>query len=173
MEKPVLPEEYMMYRGKTPEAGVAEVSEAEGLMKAFEAHEDEEKVFIKRYREIAETSDNPFVKFMLNLIISDEEKHQAITRAIVATLKGSIEWSYSKDVISGLYELGEVKSELLEITKDFLRLERRGIKDYEKLIKECDGYYQGLFGLLVRGMIRDSEKHAEMLGFLRDRLEKA
>jgi hypothetical protein len=39
------------------------------------------------------------------------------------------------------------------------------------LLKESAGYYYGLFTLLIEAMIRDSEKHIEMLEFLARRLK--
>ena len=53
------------------------------------------------------------------------------------------------------------------------KLEKEGIKESKKLLKSTKGYYEGLFTLMVTTMIHDSEKHVEILDFLRRRLKKA
>ena len=155
------------------EPGPPEISEVERLMSKFEVHETQEGTFVRRYKEIAEKSKNPFVNFLLRLMISDEEKHHAVLHAMVSTLKGDLTWTTQKDAIRGLYDLGDEKGELLKLTEDFIRLEKEGINEYKKLIKESKGYYRNLFVLLFQGMIHDSETHAEILEFLRQRLIEA
>jgi hypothetical protein len=166
-----IPEMYMVYRPELDERASDEISEVERLMNEFEAHEGGEKRFVQRCKEIAEKSKNPSVKFLLQLIVSDEEKHYAVTHAMVSTLKGSLTWTRPKDAIEGLGDIGEESGELLAVTEDFIRLEKEGIEAYKKLVGESKGYYRGLFGLLLKSMIRDSEKHIEILEFLRKRLK--
>ncbi len=173
MEK-MSPEYYVLYGQK--ESGAFEppaISEVEKLMNEFEAHELRERSFIQRYKEIAVASKNPLVQFLLRLIISDEEKHHVISHAMVTTLKADLTWTSPEDALRGLYELEMGNDELLKLTEDFIRLEREGIKQYKQLIKTSRGYYRGLFSLLFECMIHDSEKHAEILEFLRGRLRKA
>lgn len=148
-----------------------ELSAVERLMNEFESHEAQEKGIADRYGEIAGKSKNPFIKFLLQLIIADERKHYEITHAMLSTLKGSLNWSRPKDAIYGLSDLED--GELRRLTEDFIRLEKEGVTAYKKLIKESKGYYKDLFGLLFRSMIRDSEKHIEILEFLRRRLKEA
>jgi hypothetical protein len=62
---------------------------------------------------------------------------------------------------------------LLEMTDEFLRLEKEGIREYKILIKESSSYYHGLFKILLDAMIRDSEKHVELLEFLKENVKSA
>ena len=128
---------------------------------------------LRQYKDLVGKTDNRMVKFLLQMIVSDEEKHHAITHAMASTLKGDLNWTRPDDALRGLYDLGEDKEKLLKLTEDFIRVEKEGIDEYKKLIKESKGYYRNLFGLLFSSMIRDSEKHAEILEFLRDRLREA
>lgn len=171
MEEKV-PEFYTLYTPELTEPQPQETSEVERLLNEFAAHESHESEFTKRYREIAEKSQNSLVKFLLQLIVSDEEKHNAVTHSMVSTLKGGLTWSRPADAISGFYDLGAENDELLKITGDFIRLEKDGIWDYKRLIKASKGYYHGLFVLLIQGMIRDSEKHVEILEFLEEKLNE-
>ena len=91
--------------------------------------------------------------------------------AMAASLRGSINWSKPQDAIPTLGELGTEKEDLAKLTADFIKLEKDGIKESKQLLKATKGYYQGLFTLLVNTMIHDSEKHVEILDFLRQRLK--
>jgi Rad3-related DNA helicase len=168
-----IPEAYTMFPPELGQPRSPEISEVERIMNEFEAHESQEGKFTRRYKEIAERSKNPLVKFLLKLVVSDEERHQAVTHAIVSTLKGDLNWTSPEDAIRGLYDLGGEKGDLLKLTEDFIQLEKEGIKEYKGLIKASKGYYRGLFALLLQTMIRDSEKHIEILEFLREKLKEA
>lgn len=168
-----IPEFYVLYTPPSGEVAAEWASEVERLMNEFTAHELHEAEFIQRYTEIAEKSHNPLVKFLLQLIITDEEKHSALTHAMASTLKGGLTWSRPEGAVSGFYDLGAEKEELLRLTNEFVKLERHQIKEYKKLIKTCKGYHHGLFVLLLRFMNHDSEKHVEILEFLRNKLKEA
>jgi len=173
MEKGPLTDEYIIYGEGLGEPAEQEVPEAERLLSEFENHDVKEGEFIRRYKEIAEKSKDSSIKFLLQMIISDEEKHHAIIHAMASSLRGSLNWTKPKDVIPLLSEVGEEKAELLRLTADFIKHEREGVKETKKLVKSSKGYYQGLFPLLLKSMIHDSEKHVEILDFLRQRLKKA
>ncbi len=153
----------------------SDISEIEKLMNQFDAHEDLEGEFVQRYREIKEKSQNPLIKFLFQLIISDEEKHRATIHAIATTLKADITWTHPEDALRGFSELNKdtENKELLNITMDFIQHEKEGIKEYKKLSKSSKNYYRGLFNLLLKSIIRDSEKHVEILDFIRRRLKEA
>jgi rubrerythrin len=168
-----IPELYAIYGEKALGTEAPAISEVERLTHEFEAHENEEGKFLAQYKDMAGKTKNGMIKFLLQMIVSDEEKHQAVTRAMASTLRGDLNWTHPDDALRGLYNLVEEKDKLLQLTEDFIRVEKEGIDEYKKLIKESKGYYRDLFVLLFRSMIRDSEKHAEILEFLRDRLREA
>lgn len=168
-----IPEVYAMLGDRPGDPEVPEISEVERLANEFEAHEAQERMFVERYKELAAKSENRMVKFLLEMIVADEEKHHAITRAMTATLRGDLNWTRPPDAINGLYDLKADKARLLALTEAFITVEKEGINEYRALIKESKGYYRDLFGLLFHSMIRDSEKHVEILDFLRERLKEA
>jgi len=155
------------------EAGSGAISEVERLSNEFEAHEGHEGKFLLQYKELVKQTGNPLIKFLLQLIVSDEEKHHAVSHAMLSTLKGDLNWTKPEDALRGLYNLGAEKDKLLEVTEGFIEVERTGIKEYKKLIKESKGYYHDLFVLLFQSMVHDSEKHIKILEFLRQRLKEA
>ncbi len=175
MENVPRAEFFMIYGGEAlAEPPTPEISAVEQLMNEFEVYEEQEGEFVQQYKEIAGRSKNPLVKFLLDLIISDEEKHRVAIHAIVSTLKGDLTWTKQEDSFQGFGELdkeGESK-DLLRLTSDFIRHEKEGIKNYRRLLKSSEGYYFGVFVLLLHSIIRDSEKHVEILEFLRRKLRE-
>jgi rubrerythrin len=165
-----VPEFYMLYGFESESSAISSV---ERLMNEFEAHEGEEEKILRHYRQVAGETKNPLVKMLLQLIISDEEKHRALTHSMLSTLKGDLTWTKPDDAIRGLYDIGEAKEKLLAVTEAFIRLEKEGLKGSKGLIKGSKGYHHGVFALFLRCMITDTEKHIDILEFLRQRLKEA
>lgn len=149
------------------------ISPVERLLNEFEAHESKEDRALDFYKKTLAHMPNPMTRFLMQLIVSDEEKHRAVIHAMVSTLKGSLSWTKPADSLEGVGDPSAVNVKLRDVTEEFIRLEKDGIKEYRALIKESSGYYHGLFKILLDAMIRDSEKHVELLEFLREGLKAA
>jgi rubrerythrin len=149
----------------------AGISPVEKLLNEFEAHEAKEDRALEFYKKTLAHMPSPVTRFLMQLIVSDEEKHRAVMHAMVSTLRGSLTWTTPADSLEGAGDLAAVNGQLREVTDEFIRLEKEGIKEYRTLIKESSGYYHGLFKTLLDSMIRDSEKHVELLEFLRENLK--
>lgn len=150
-----------------------DISPVERLFNEFEAHEAKEEKALEEYKKLARELSNPMTRFLLQLIISDEEKHRAVIHAMLATLRGSLLWTKPEGSLEGVADLAATSGAIRETTEEFIRLEREGIKDYQRLAERSTGYYHGLFKLLLDSMIRDSEKHVQLLEFLRASLKDA
>ena len=151
----------------------AEISPIERLLNEFEAHEAKEEKSIQQYKTLMSGLPNPITKFIVQLIISDEEKHRAVINAMIATLKGSLTWTKPEGSLEGMADLSALNGRLRTSTEEFIELEKEGIKECKTLLKESSGYYHGVFKILLDSMMRDSEKHLELLGFLKDSLKEA
>jgi rubrerythrin len=149
------------------------ISPVEKLLNEFEAHEAKEDRALEFYKRTMAQMPSPLTRFLMQLIVSDEEKHRAVMHAMVSTLKGSLTWTKPPDSLEGGSELSTTNGKLREVTDEFIRLETDGIREYKTLMKESSGYYHGLFKVLLDGMIRDSEKHVELLQFLKASLKDA
>jgi rubrerythrin len=147
------------------------LSPVEKLLNEFEAHESKEEKALEVYRKALEQLPNPLTRFLMQLIVSDEEKHRAVIHAMVATLKGSLTWTKPAGSLEGGGSLTVLNGQLRDVTDEFIRLEKDGIREYKTLVKESRGYYHGLFKILLDSMIRDSEKHVELLEFLKESLK--
>lgn len=149
-----------------------EISEFERLLDQFSAHEVHEQKFVEEYREIVDRIESPLVKFLLRLILSDEEKHHDLVRTIASGLRKDLEWLKSG---ADMPELGEISQEtkegLLKLTADFIKAEQQTIGDYQALLKKSEGYRKGLLALLVRTILHDSEKHLLILQYIDERLK--
>jgi bacterioferritin (cytochrome b1) len=148
-----------------------ELSHVERLLNEFEAHEGKEEQSIENYRRVLADIRNPVTRFVMQLILSDEEKHRAVTHSMVSTLKGSLSWTKPAGTLEGAPDETIINRELLAMTDEFIELEKSGIREYKVLLKESVEYYHGLFKILLNSMIRDSEKHVELLEFIRQRVK--
>ena len=167
-----MPEDYLLLLREGDCARDDKISEVERLMNEFDAHEAQEEKTLEQYKRILGEANNQTTRFLLQLILSDEEKHRAVIQAMISTLRGNLQWKKSNDSLEDVVDLIETDGRLRALTEEFIRLEKAGIREYRKLIGESTGYYYGLFELLLKSMIRDSEKHIELLEFLRQRLDE-
>jgi rubrerythrin len=151
----------------------SDISPVERLLNEFEAHEAKEEKSIEQYNKLLGSLPSPVTRFLLQLIISDEEKHRAVIRAMIATLKGSLTWTRPEGSLESPADLAATNGRLRLITEEFIELEKQGIKECKILAKESTGYYHGVFKILLDSMIRDSEKHVDLLEFLKKNLKEA
>lgn len=146
----------------------------EQLMQCFAAHEREERGFLEGYRDLADQHDNPLVRFLLQMIMSDEEKHHEVVHKISMTLDADL---FGRRAGRRLPKIGPIsddeKESLLRLTAEFIRTEKEGIKEYEALLKSSTGYYGGLLVLLIKTIIHDSEKHLMILQFIDEKLRES
>jgi rubrerythrin len=162
-----------LFATKVNPTGSPEISPVERLLNEFEAHEAKEEKSLEQYRKLLGKMPNPVTRFLLQLIISDEEKHRAVIHAMISTLRGSLTWTKPEGSLEGPADLAETNGQLRFITDAFIELEKEGIRECKTLVKDSSGYYHGVFKILLDSMIRDSEKHIELLEFLKEHLKEA
>src|SRR6266542_5555714 len=109
-----------LFNTKANVGGSAEISPVERLLNEFEAHEAKEEKSLEQYRTLMRGLPNPATKFILQLIISDEEKHRAVIHAMIATLRGSLTWTKPEGTLSGTADLAAVNGRLRSSTEEFI-----------------------------------------------------
>src|SRR5438093_7636161 len=118
--------------------GGDDISAMERLLNEFEAHEEKEEKSVEQYRKMLGDMKNPVNRFVLQLIISDEEKHRAVTHAMVSTLKGSLTWTKPEGSLeTGADDVAVNNGKLVAVTEEFINLEKEGIKEYKILQKRA------------------------------------
>jgi hypothetical protein len=71
------------------------------------------------------------------------QKHHKVLESMTSTLKGALTWTRFENAIEGLHNLGQQKDEILNVTEEFIRAERKEIVEYRKLMRPSKRYYQG------------------------------
>ena len=151
-----------------------EISVFERMLEQFVAHEQHEQVFVKEYGKIVKGLDNPLVKFLLQLIISDEEKHHALVRTIASGLRKDLEWLKEGADMPKLGSLSpDQRDELLSLTAELIKAEEETIGQFQALMRKSEGYRKGLPTLLIKTIIHDSEKHLMILEYIDERVRGA
>lgn len=149
-----------------------EFSSMQRLMNEFQSHATHEERWLSNYRAIAKETSDPQIRFLLGLIVADEERHHELTVRMISKLKDELAWTRSSGTLHRVGEKGEKRKRLLMSVESFLEAERRGIEEYERLKKESQGLYRDVFALLYTTMIHDSLKHIDILEFLRQKLRE-
>ena len=147
-----------------------EFSSVQRLMNEFQSHADQEEQWLTNYQASAKEASDPLIRFLLGLIVADEQRHHELTNRMIAKLKDELAWTRAEGLARRVYEKGEKRKQLLSSIERFLEAERKGIKEYERLKKESQGLYRDVFALLYTTMIHDSHKHIGILEFLRRKL---
>jgi hypothetical protein len=160
-------DDYMWGIPESPEFSVVH-----RLLNEVKTHEDEEERWLSKYRELAEQSDDPMFRFLLNLIIADEERHHQLLGRMISSLKDDLASSRAGKSIAKEPSPGTTTRKREVMVGRFLAVERRGIKEYERLKNTSQGFRQDLLALLCDTMVHDSLKHIGILDFLRLRLKE-
>jgi rubrerythrin len=143
-----------------------EKSKIEGILEWFEGHMASEKSMISEYQTVASKTRNETIRFLINLITEEEEKHHRLLQVMIQTLRESLTWQSHSQAIHFHGDLGVDKEEVRKATEKFLTQEREGIQKCKALRKETKKLYYGLFEILFDVMIKDSEKHEHLLKYM-------
>ena len=147
-----------------------EFSAVQGLMNEFQSHASHEERWLSSYKDIANESRDPLIRFLLGLIVTDEQRHHELTSRMISKLKNELARTRTEGLSRRVYEEGGKRTQLFSSVERFLEAERKGIQEYQRLRKQSQGLYRDVFALLYTTMIHDSRKHIGILKFLRRKL---
>jgi len=147
-----------------------EFSSIQRLMNEFQSHASHEEQWLSQYQIAAQEASDPLIRFLLGLIVADEQRHHELTNRMIGKLKDDLAWTRAEGLTPRVYAKGETRKKLLSSVEQFLEAERKGIKEYEALKKASKGLYRDVFELLYTTMVHDSHKHIGILEFLRKKL---
>jgi len=145
---------------------------SERLVRALEAHVSAEAQDLADCRDLAQRSDDPYVKFLLDLIIDDEQRHQALLESMLRHLQDDAQAASTQRFQSSADSAPLSEVEFAAALRDLIRNEHEGARHLRHIGRQDAAVYDGLYSLLLEAIARDSEKHAVILRFLLTRLER-
>jgi hypothetical protein len=129
----------------------------ESLAGAFERHAEEETKILAQYRTLADKLGQSPAKFLINLILTEEELHHELLRA-------TAKWLREHTVAEGSpMRPGGSADELLRRTEELQHHETDTIEACRSLRSELAGTGGELLGSVLDVMAMDSEKHHRLL----------
>jgi len=145
---------------------------SERLVRALEAHASAEAHDLADCRDLAQRSDDPYVKLLFDLIIDDEQRHQALLESMVRHLQDGSEAPAMPSFQSSGDSAPLSGVEPAAALRDLIRNNHEGARHLRHIGRQDAAVYDGLYSLLLEAIARDSEKHAVILRFLLARLER-
>jgi rubrerythrin len=147
------------------------------LFEHFRSHVDNERELIAEYGGLAESTSVPGFRYLAELILADEERHHRLFADLAETIRAEAEFRFSDSPVPPilLARLPEdERQRILELTDRFLALEREDQRDLGRLAKQLEPVRDTtLWQLLVRLMQADTDKHIQILRFIRDRVRRS
>lgn len=132
-------------------------STRESLAVAFERHADEEGKILAQYRTLADKLGQSPAKFLINLILTEEELHHELLRATARWLREHASAEGSTILPGGSAD------ELLRRTEELRKHETDTIEACRSLRTELSGIGGELLVSVLDVMAMDSEKHHRLL----------
>jgi rubrerythrin len=143
----------------------------EWLLDAIERHSAAEADALGQYEYVSKASGDPVVALVMRLILEDEERHHGLLKRMEATLRDALDWTNSPNALpSSGVPRAPVGQDLAEAVRALIDDENTGARYMRELARQEERVGADLHALLLEMMALDSEKHAKLLGFVRDRL---
>jgi rubrerythrin len=141
---------------------------SERLIRALEAHLAAGAQDIADCHNLAQDSKHPVAQLLLGLIVEDEQRHHALLLRIVRRLQEEVEFAAwpptTLPVPSDAPFIGDDRT--VGRLRALIRDEEEGARYLRHLARQDPGLYEGLFGVLLETIARDSQKHAYVLRYL-------
>jgi len=138
----------------------------ESILAHIGEHLEDEREIVDSYRGLAESSADDAVKYLMNLIVADEERHHRVLLEMENTIRSGIEF---REISPSVPTLGDEQdvSDLLELSRQFLAVEKSDARSLRRLRHEARAARPtSLLPLLVELMEKDTDKHIRILRFI-------
>ena len=150
----------------------AQIQLQKRLQRSVLYHQAGEEPGLQRYRDIADTTDDPMVRMILHEIIADEERHHEVMAKLLRRLGAEVGGEDSTSEFPTdppTSATPEARANILEL-KELARHERDGVRQLQALATEYRTLFSGLPSLLLNAIAQDSRKHDHLLRFVVGRL---
>ena len=145
---------------------------SERLIRALEAHAAAESHDVASYRELTSRSADPVLGLLVEMIVADDQRHQALVQAMLQGLGANPDSVAPPSALATASDAPAADTEVAASVRALIRDEHESARHLRHLARQEPGLYSGLFPLLLETMARDGEKHALILRFLLRRYEE-
>jgi hypothetical protein len=136
------------------------------LISLLGTHGEREEAALAAYQRLADESSDEGLKYLIRLILEDEQRHHRIIAEMLNQLQSFVWETDVGDSVPGAVSGSDVG--LLDETKRLLALERQDEKELRRLRKALrQEPSSSLLPLLASLMLHDTAKHIDILGFIR------
>ncbi len=139
----------------------------EQLYEHLVSHAQEEQHLLGPYREAATASGSAAFRYLVSLIVEDEERHHRLFAELAESLRIDAEFRPEQPRVPHLDLAGPDRDDIVQLTSRFLEQERQDARQLKHLKKElADVKDTTLWSLLVELMEADTAKHISILKFI-------
>lgn len=143
------------------------------LYEHLTSHEDNERDLLASYQQAADNAGSSPFSYLVGLIVDDEKRHHQLFRDLAAALRTDAEMRGDQPAVPRLDGWGGHPRLLAELSAQLIDQERQDLKQLRALEHELkDLKDTTIWSLLVKIMQADTNKHIEILDFVRRHARK-
>ena len=166
---------------------------ADLLVDRLTSHEDAEAAILHEYQVAAETAQDPAVRFLMRLIIEDEERHKGWMASVAESIHELEASGHAESVPEFAQQAPDAA--LLAKTEQFMEAERRTLDELKVFRRTADWVAEGdrhLYGgaelapspatgrwaedsplhILIEAMVQDTKRHVQILEAIDHRIRR-
>ena len=146
----------------------------EELYQHLTSHLGNELDLLTAYQQAAAEAGSAAFQYLVSLIIEDEKRHHRVFEDLANALRSDVEMRPVEPAVPDMAGFGQLPEKILELTDALLAREEQDAAELRHLSRELrDVRDTTLWALLVKVMELDTEKHAEILRFVRKHARSA
>jgi ferritin len=140
----------------------------EEVYQHLSSHMDNEVALLTAYQDAAATSGSAAFQYLVSLIVEDEKRHHRVFEELANSLRSDVELRPVEPAVPDMAGFGQLPAKVVELTDELLAREEQDAAELRHLSRELrDVRDTTLWQLLVKVMELDTEKHAEILRFVK------
>ena len=140
----------------------------EELYQHLTTHLGNELDLLTAYKAAADESKSAAFQYLVGIIVDDEMRHHRVFEELANALRSDVEMRPVEPAVPDLAGFGALPAKVVELTDALLAREEQDAAELRHLSRELrDVRDTTLWQLLVKVMELDTEKHAEILRFVR------
>lgn len=138
------------------------------LYRHLSTHIASEIDLLTAYKSAADESKSAAFRYLANLIIEDEKRHHRVFEELSNALRSDVEMRPIEPAVPDMAGFGDMPQKVVDLTDTLLAREEEDAAELRMLSRQLrDVRDTTLWQLLVKIMELDTEKHAEILRFVR------